>query len=1516
MLQANKDAPKILSDNLFPVVGVGASAGGLEAFKLLVKAIPENSGTAYILVQHLDPFHESILADILQRLTNIPVLEITDNITVAPDHIYIIPSNKILVATDGVLKLDVRPPKPEKNMPVDIFFTSLAEVHQEHAIGVVLSGTGTDGTLGLKIIKEHGGITFAQQLESAHYDGMPLSAIQSDNVDFVLTPDQIPGKLLELGRSLNIFLKPGNEVQHEKENTFKQILILLKAGRPVDFTYYKQSAVRRCILRRMIINKIENLGDYSRFLEDHITEQEILYSDLFFPLTSFFRDSEIFDNLCETVFPDLVKNKSLAEPLRIWIAGCSTGEEAYSVAICISEFLANNDQSVKIQLFATDISEKAITKARSGNYMPAELENVSANRLHEFFDKTNGHYQVKKPIRDMCVFATHNFLKDPPFARMDLISCRNVLIYMDHYLQKKALATFHYALNNTAFLQLGKSETTDQSPELFTAVNNAGKLYFRNEVPRRFMPATTEQTEKALNRSVTRTAKKEVKKDDFQKITDEILLSGYTPAGVVVNQLFDIVQFRGSTGPYLEQRPGAPGINVIKLARDGLAFELRNLLYKVKALMKPLSKEDIPVENGERLVSIEVIPLLDTIEIHFLILFKNSEGTRPVPNTTVDIKAGGLNKTPGYLHLQQLEKELSQVREDMRRITEEQEAANEELQSANEELLSGSEELQSVNEELETSKEEIQSTFEELIIVNRELYERNQQYNDERQYSQAIVKTIRQPLLVLTKELSVKSTNSAFYKTFKVTEPETEGKLLNQLGERQWDIPALTGKLKNILNHQSFEDFEVSLTFPVIGEKTMSLNASQMFNENSSEQLILLAIEDITEKKALAKKEQEFARILLNERRVLHDFFMQTPAFLCILRGPQHIFEMANPLYMELTGNRNILGKPFSEALPELKEQGFAELLDKVYETGESFTGKEMQISIDRGKGTLEPVYLNFNYKALINSNDEVEGILFFAYDVSEQIFARRQVEANAALLQNMYMNAPAFICTLSGPELIYELVNPAYQQLFGRRVLLGKPLTETVPELKDQRYKKMLDKVYYTGEIFVNKEFPCMLARDENSVPELRYFNFTYQPMYDDKENIHGILVFGYEVTEEIRGRKLQAENAAERIAVLEAIPQCGWTAHENGGFNYVNKFFVDYTGMTEREIQLWDWIKVVHNDQADETLKKYKQLIQKRNDFDLEFLMKRNLDDSYRWHLLRALAIRDHQSGMIISWVGTITDIHDQTLFAEVLEKQVAERTKSLKISNAELEHSNKNLEQFAYIASHDLQEPLRKIQIFSSMLNDHFADIPEKAKELINKINSSSERMTVLIKDVLNFSKLTMSEFTLEKTDLNEILNAVVSEFDLLISQKNVVIHTDKLPVIEAVPLQMKQLFYNLVSNSIKFSAPGRNPVITISCRALPPVEVKKHAQLHPELAYCELILEDNGIGFDQQFAEKIFLIFQRLHSRHLYAGTGIGLALCNNIVINHQGAIYAEAIENKGAAFHILLPLQQSKIAFIS
>jgi two-component system CheB/CheR fusion protein len=862
MAKASKENLKTLSKDIFPVIGVGASAGGLEAFKKLVKAIPANSGMAFILVQHLHPEHESSLPEILQRETKIIVQEISDNVEVKPDHIYIIPANKILVANDGVLQLTPRP-KNKKNMPIDIFFASLAEVHQNHAIGIVLSGTGEDGTEGLRKIKEQGGITFVQDMASAAFDNMPANAIKNDVADFVLSPEEMPQQLLQLK---NVFTKPENDKgndggQVSEEESYVQILALVRIRNGADFTYYKQSTIRRRILRRMAIQKLDTITDYLHYLRENKDEQNLLFQDLLIPVTGFFRDPKTFENISKIVWPELVKNKTTINPLRIWVAGCSTGEEAYSLGISLYEYLQDKFSSIKIQIFATDISEQSIVKARAGIYKQRQLEGVSDARLQQFFTRIDGHYQVKKSIRDLCVFATHNFLKDPPFARVDLISCRNVLIYMEPFLQKKAFTTFHYALNEKGYLLLGNSDSAGNSSELFLPAGKKDKLYTRKSVTGKFMNVTSGPREEALKYKNDNSQVNERKKDNYQKDADDILLAKYTPPGVIINEQFDIVQFRGSTGAYLESPPGKANLNVLKMAREGLSFELRNALHKVKASGTPFIKEGIMTDHGTRMVTIEVIPLLNAIDPHFLVLFKDSPAVKEKSAKEKKDYRSKINDQENE-RIQALEKDLLQAREDMRSIAEDQEVANEELQSANEELLSSSEELQSLNEELETSAEELQSSNEELITVNQELFDRNEQLNRTRLYAEAIVNTIFEPLLVLDADFRIKSANKAFYKNFSITEKDTLSKVLFELQNNGWNIPELRDHLIRIQqDKEAFLEWEITSTFPAIGRRTICFNA-QLIHEEGGQQLILLALDDITLRKE-TEKIQNFQNLKL-----------------------------------------------------------------------------------------------------------------------------------------------------------------------------------------------------------------------------------------------------------------------------------------------------------------------------------------------------------------------------------------------------------------------------------------------------------------------------------------------------------------------------------------------------------------------------------------------------------------------------------------------------------------------------
>ncbi len=859
------------SAQTFPVVGIGASAGGLAAFREFIGGIPKDSNMAYVLLQHMSPKHESMLPELLGKLCEVPVVFIIDDIKLEPNHIYVVPPNRMLTTVDG--KLSLEPVKNRRIKLIDRFFSSLGVVHQSFAVGVILSGTMDDGTLGLQVIKSSGGITFAQEVDSAAHGSMPQSAINSGAVDFVLPAGEIMRKLLQINSLFQTEYSSEEVVAHAPEadeEVFKQLLTVLRIRRGVDFSNYKQSTIKRRIIRRMALNKIDKAEEYLRFLRDNKSEQDLLYNDMLISVTSFFRDTKSFDVLCLNVLPGILNKKSAFDPLRIWVAGCASGEEAYTIAICIHEHLGDAAFSRKIQIFATDISETAITKARSGIYRQNDLAGLSTQRILQFFNKVDGNYQVSKSLRDMCVFAHHNLLKDPPFSNLDLVSCRNVLIYLDPVLQKRALSTFHYGLNQHGYLMLGKSESVGVNADLFSAVYSHEKIYQTKGPKGRYRNITSTITERVL-KDFDQETEISTRAKDIHSLADNILLSKYTPSGVLVNLAFDVLEFRGKTDQWLVVAPGKPSFNVLKLAREGLAFEIRNLLHLAKTNQLPARKEQVFFKLNEtpQYVDIDVIPITELEEIHFLILFQTS--IQPV-TLSLNAEPSELDHASIKTLMErnvQLEKELSQTREDMRAVTEAQEAANEELQSANEELLSGNEELQSLNEELESSKEELQSTNEEITIVNTELLDRNEQLNNARRYNEEIFNTIHDPLLILDAELKILRATDGFYRLFRLHEEEVEGKFIYDLGNRQWKIPSLKTQLLSVLPKQGYiKDFEIDYNFS-IGRRILMLSARQ-FTPHNQEKVIILAIHDITDRRRVEEGLLDAERMLAESQERLH----------------------------------------------------------------------------------------------------------------------------------------------------------------------------------------------------------------------------------------------------------------------------------------------------------------------------------------------------------------------------------------------------------------------------------------------------------------------------------------------------------------------------------------------------------------------------------------------------------------------------------------------------------------------
>jgi len=724
-----KDLPVLDSKPPFPIVGIGASAGGLEAFEQFLTHTPPDTGMAFVLIQHLDPKHKSILSELIQRYTRMKVHEVEDGMVVEPNTVYVIPPNRNLALLHGILHLLEQSEIPGVRTPIDFFFRSLAEDRKEGAICIVLSGTGTEGAMGLRAVKGEGGMVMVQDPESAKYDGMPRSAIATGLVDYILPPEKMADQLIRYVRhALDDVLARTTDAVDKKSGLLQKIFILVRSKTGHDFSYYKQNTIVRRIERRMAVNQISRLSDYVRYMQDDPREAGILFKELLIGVTNFFRDKEAFEALRDKAIHQLFENRSPGNPVRIWVPGCATGEEAYSIAMLCQDAIRSTGRNLAIQIFATDIDGDAIESARLGLYPDSIAVDVPPEYLERFFKREEGSFRINKEIRDRVVFAIQNVISDPPFSKIDLISCRNLLIYLGSELQKKVLPLFHYSLKKEGFLFLGSSETIGEFSDHFSVMDRKWKLFKGKDTDLTQRQVLDIHAPTATDRRVDAQMARHVpplRGTNYRDVAEKIIRESYGPTGVIVNEKSEVLYIHGRAGKYLEPPSGEYTGNILSLAREGLKLDLATSLRKALAQKIEVRTEHVRVKtNGDyQLINLVVKPISQpaSLEGTLLVIFEDlpsdaRSDTEPKSHEGIDDELDP--------HVQQLEQELRSAKEYLHTTIEEMETTNEELKSTNEELQSSNEELQSTNEELETSKEELQSINEELSTVNSELQQK------------------------------------------------------------------------------------------------------------------------------------------------------------------------------------------------------------------------------------------------------------------------------------------------------------------------------------------------------------------------------------------------------------------------------------------------------------------------------------------------------------------------------------------------------------------------------------------------------------------------------------------------------------------------------------------------------------------------------------------------------------------------------------------------------------------------
>jgi two-component system CheB/CheR fusion protein len=974
--------------NPFPLVGIGASAGGLQALQQFFTHMPADSGMAFVVIMHLSPTYKSHAASLLQHTTEMAVVQVTEAVPVAPNHVYVIPPAQDLSMVDGAIHLQEREESRARHAPIDLFFRTLAETHGRSAAAVVLSGSGADGTSGIKWIKEHGGVALAQEPEEAEYAGMPRSAIATGMVDYILPVTALPDALVTYWRNAatvrlpdagavpSSAVPPSAALSTDAAEALRELFALLRARTNHDFSQYKRPTLLRRIGRRMQIHGVADLPAYVLILRAELDEVQALLRDLLISVTHFFRDPEAWLSL-ESLLPQIFAGRQVNDQVRVWVAGCATGEEAYTIAMLLAEYAATLDQPPRVQVFATDINENAISTARQGLYRETIAADVSPERLARFFVAEQGGYRIKRELRDLVLFAGHNLLRDPPFSRLDLITCRNLLIYLNRDVQEQVLKLFHFTLQPNGYLLLGASETVDGVPSLFTTIEKNQRLFQRRTAPST-MPANMPNLPLAgpPNRPVITGRGGDIGSAQVLADVHQQLLAQYAPPSVLINQGYDIVRISRGGRRFLELTEGELSTNVLKLIHPNLRIELRTALFQAIGQDGPAETRPVRLDlQGEtRLVGLLVQPLQEPewMRGYVMVIFNESANISGAePSAAGDAEP----------LVRQLEEELQRTRDQLRTTLDQYETSDEEHKASNEELQAINEELRATTEELETSKEELQSINEELTTINQEMEhkveELGQSNNDlqnlmastqigtifvdrdlrirrytasaqaifnlipsdvnrplahithkldydelaadvaqvieslakieremqsqvgrwylarilpyrtfedtidgvtltfvditdlkqveaererlldavqqARAYAEQIVETVRDPLLVLDPDLRVQTANHAFYQLFQVTPAETEQTLLYELGDGQWDHPQLRTLLSAVLTqHTPVQDFEVTQTFPLLGARTMRLNARQIEQRPDQPALILLAIEDITARQQAA----------------------------------------------------------------------------------------------------------------------------------------------------------------------------------------------------------------------------------------------------------------------------------------------------------------------------------------------------------------------------------------------------------------------------------------------------------------------------------------------------------------------------------------------------------------------------------------------------------------------------------------------------------------------------------------
>lgn len=1105
-----------------PIVGIGASAGGLDALQAFVSHLSTDSGLAYIVAQHLSPDHRSVIDQLLSARTSVPVSMIADGERIEKDHIYIVPPGYELIIESDLGRLVERSRGPVLRTPIDTMLSSLAEAKGRHAYCVILSGTGSDGTQGVRNIKAAGGLAIVQKSDTARFPGMPDSAQATGLVDFVLRAEDIPARLQDIARhrSNHSEAEQRKALETSIENHLHLLVSLLAKRHGHDFSRYKPGTLVRRVERRMGLLRIKTVEMYIERLGDDEEEAARLFQDFLIGVTRFFRDQEVFNVLEREAIKPLVESDR--QEFRIWVPGCSTGEEAYSIAIVFLAAMEERGDYRPLKVFGTDIDEAALLQARHGLFPTSAMETMPPQYLKRWFTDEYGMFKAVPQLREVCIFAPHNVVQDPPFSRLDLISCRNLLIYMDTSLQQRIIPRFHFALREGGHLQLGPSEGLAGEDAFFRPVNKGSRLFVRDDrTPTRYSPLEEEKPrprqrylplpERSLATHIT----------EREVHAEQIFLQRRAHPFALVNEAGLVSYVSESMSGFIRPSKGTPSADIDAYLLRDLRLPVRSALNDAVSTQEEVRIENILVEkNDEREIYDVVVEPASDDNDQYLITLERIR-TRDVSTIAGEIRKHKLTDRDKLAH------ELASARKQLRMAQGEFEISSQKLQSTNEELLSMNEELQSSNEELETSREELQSINEELETVNAELSENNNQLQRANNDVKNLLESTDLAVLFLDPQLCVRSFTPSTSRLFGIKERDL-GRPIDDLSSRV-DYTQLAEDTEKV--SQTLQTVEREVRIDSTGETFLLQMKPYRTTDDRLDGFVLTFI-DITERTRADQQLQRYATDLKRQYAELETLYDTTPVGLSLMDRELRWVRI-NKTLADINGFPidEHIGRRQDELIPDIDSK-IAGFMKQVLTTGEAVLGIEVQGVTPAEPDTTREWLVDY-YP--VRSGDDVFAVGTCVREVTEQKQLMRDLEAAESRFRRLLDSAPMFVAIHEGPDHVYRYTNPPLDSVLGDRNLIGMSIAEAVPELVGQGVIERFDKVYDTGQRLYTEEFQAAFDRGEDDRDNGGWFAQVLDPWRDSDGNIVGVASFAYEITDQVRARE-QIKGSEERKTVLLA--------------------------------------------------------------------------------------------------------------------------------------------------------------------------------------------------------------------------------------------------------------------------------------------------------------------------------------------------------------------------------------------